>query len=241
MKKNIKQLWKSHFAGILSLVILSMTMVACDDDDDDDDDIVSQPVAYVSMYQGSPDAPALDILVDGNIINTYPFDYTDYTGFLRFRTGDRSLSFGPYDGNNIVVDTTVSLEEDEVYSIFLAGEYPDQIAPLIVQDGDEDPSEGNAMLRFVNLSPDVNTIDLRTEGSTEATFDDQDFREAPMFEEIDAAEYDFEVTDSAGDSVLLDVPNVDLIPGYYYTFIVRGYQTPPSGNNSDLSAQIIVN
>lgn len=237
---NMKRLWNSGWSGLLGLAILAMIFVSCDDDDDVDT-IEMEPVAFVSMYQASPDAPPLDIMVNGNTINTYPFDYTDYTGYLRFFTGERSISFGPSDANNVVIDTTFSLEDDQAYSLFLAGDYPNNIEALLFEDNAEAPATGNAMIRLVNLSPDVTTIDFGAKDETDAIFDDQDFKEAPTFKSLNAERYNFQVKDAAGDSVLLEIPNINLTSGYYYTVIVRGYQNPPAGTNSDLSAQVIVN
>lgn len=234
----MKHLFKNKYAGILGLLML-LFVVACDYDDDGDV-VEVDPIAYVSLYQASPDAPPLNIMVDSRIINTHTFDYTDYTGYLRFFTGERSLSFGPTGASNIVLDTMVTFEEEEVYSVFLAGEYPN-IEALVFNDGADGPSSGNAMVRVINLSPDVSDIDLSSEGETDAIFDDQGYKEASEFTELSAERYDFEVRNAAGDEVLLSVPNINLVPGYFYTIVVRGYQTPPSGNNNDLSAQIIVN
>lgn len=241
MKKIMimKKFLKLNLMGMMTLAMFSLAMVSCDDDDDGGD-VDLEPVAYVSMYQASPNSPALDIMVDNRRINTFTFDYTDYTGYLRFFTGDRNLSFGPANASNVVVDTTVTFEDQKVYSVFLAGEYPN-VEALVFEDDAESPSSGNAMVRFINLSPDVSSTDLVIEGEADPLFEDQSYKEAPEFRELSAEVYDFEVRNPSDDNVLLQVPNINLVSGYFYTILVRGYETPPAGNTNNLSVQILVN
>ena len=221
---------------IFAAVLFSMT--ACDDDDDEN--IVPQEVAYVSLYQASPDAPDLNIMVDNRRINTYPFDYTDHTGYLRFHTGERNLKFGPYGASNVVADTTVTFEDGEAYSVFVAGNYAD-LDILTFEDTTDPPAEGNAMVRLLNLSPDAPPVNLFVDGETNALFTDQSFKEAPEFIEVDAGQYDFQVKGSDNGSISLNLPDRELQEGWYYTIVVRGYVTPPAGNSNVLSAEVIVN
>lgn len=216
---------------------LMLGLAACDDDNDD---VTTVPVAFVSLYQASPDAPDLDIVVDNRQINYYPFDYADYTGYLRFYTGERTLKFGPYGASNIVADTTLSLEEGNAYSVFVVDEY-DDLSVLVLDDNAQAPEEDMALIRLVNLSPDASAVDLVIEGQDDAMFEDQAFKHATDFTEVQADTYSFEVRDADTDEVLLTVPDVTIQPGWYSTIVVRGYETPPTGNPNVLSAEVIVN
>lgn len=221
-------------------ICAAMALVATACDDDDDANIEPVETAYVSLYQASPDAPDLDIVVDNRRINTYPFNYTDHTGYLRFYTGERNLKFGPYGASNVVTDTTVTFEEGNAYSVFVVDEYTN-LGILMFEDNEEPPAEGNTLVRFINLSPDAPSVDLMVAGETEAMFADQSFKEISGFMEVTADQYDFEVTGSEDGEVLLNVPDINLQAGWYYTVIVRGYTSPPAGNNNILSAEVIVN
>lgn len=236
MKLNVVKL-KTIAAWMLSLMLLTI-VASCDNDDDNNAEPV--PVAYVSLYQASPNAPDLSILVDDRQINVYPFQYADYTGYLRFYTGDRNLKFSPYGANNVVLDTAVTFEDAHAYSIFLVDQYPD-IRAMILDDNADEPASGNAVVRFVNLSPDAPSLDLVQQGSTEALLGDQSFMDATDFTEVSADTYDFEVRESGTDNVLLNLPDISLQSGWFYTIVVRGYETPVGESPKVLSAQVIVN
>jgi hypothetical protein len=232
-----RQMMVSRWISLLVSAGLLVTLSACDDDN------VVQPddVAYVSLYQASPDAPDLGIVVDNRQINTYPFDYADYTGYLRFYTGERNLKFRPFGAANAVVDSTVTFESGTAYSVFVIDEYP-EVGLLVLEDEvDTAPADGQALIRFLNLSPDAPEIDLAVQGETDVLVSEKAFREESEFVEVTADEYDFEVRTSSGDIVKLNIPDITLQSGWYYTIVVRGYETPPVGNSNVLSAEILVN
>ena len=204
---------------------------------DNTENVVPTEVAYVSLYQASPNAPELGIIVDDRQINNYPFDYSEYTGYLQFFTGSRNLRFGPFGANNVVVDTTLNLENGKAYSIFVVDDYTK--ADVLVLEDNEVAVEGKAMVRFLNLSPDADKIDLIAEGEASPVFDDQAFKATSTFKAIDAKEYDFTVTSPAG-TQLLQIPDTPLAAGRFYTILVRGYGTPPSGNGNVLSSEILI-
>lgn len=233
-KKNYSRLF--HTGTVSVLAILSLTfMSGCLDDDDGD--IHAIPVAYVSLYQASPDAPGLNITVDGRVINSSSFDYKDHTGYLRFYTGERNIKIGPFGANNVAIDTTVTLDENKTYSIFVVNDYQ-QAEILFLKDSANAPAEGKARLRFVNLSPDSENSEVQVTGETNALFEDHSFKEASEFIEVDAKEYDFEIGTN-GDNTL-NVPDINLKSGYYYTIVLRGYQNSESPDKA-LSAEVLVN
>lgn len=208
--------------------------------DDDDSPVANVPVAFVSLYNGSPNAPQLDIEVDNNQINATPFEYAEYTGYLRFYTGERNLKFGPYASSGINIDTTVTFEPNKAYSVFVVDEF-ESGEVVVLNDSSNAPAAGKANIRIINLSPDAGNIDFLMAGATENWASDLEFKAATTFKQVDADNFDFQVRTSAGDELLLSLPDTQLLPGQYYTVIVRGYETPPGGNTNVLAAQIVVN
>lgn len=222
------------------LCTFSLLIVLSSCDDDDDNNVQPVDVAYVSLYNASPNSPDLDIVVDNRLINVYPLDYSDHTGYLRFFTGERNLKFSPYSANNVIIDTVFTLEPNNAYSIFIADTYESAEA-LLTEDNTDTPAEGNAKIRFINLSPDAPDVNLSADGEVDSFFNDISFKEATEFKEVAAQEYDFTIMSTDQEQDLLDVPDISLQPGWYYTLLVRGFRTPPSGNQNVLSAEVIVN
>lgn len=223
--------------GMLACVALA-GMVSCNDDDDPTPQQL--PVAFVSLYHASPNAPNLSIRVDDQQINTYPLDYAGYTGYLRFYTGDRNLKFGPYGANNVVIDSTITMNEGSIYSIFIVDEY-DDASLLVLTDNSDAPASGKAKVRFLNLSPDAEDVSLQASGQEEAWFIGQSFKVPSDFKEVDAGAYNFQVTSTTGEDDVVSIPDINLKPGWFYTIVIRGYENPPGGNTNVISGEVIVN
>ena len=197
------------------------------------------PVSYVSLYNASPDAPNLNIQVDGRQLSYNRFAYGDHTGYLPFYTGDRNLKIGPFGSSNIVVDTTVKLVDKKVYSIFIVDEYT-KASVLVLLDSSSVPDAGKAKIRFVNVSPDAGSVQLKVKDATGQLIASKLFKQASDYIQVDAKNYDFQVTSEGNSAINLLVP-VNMSEGQFYTILVRGYQTPPSGNTNVLSAEVVVN
>ena len=233
----IEKMFRAGIAATLACASLVFIM-GCDPDEEEN--VQPSPVSYVSIYNASPNAPNLDIVVDNRQINTYPFEYSDHTGYLRFYTGERNLKLGPFGASNIVVDSTVTLEDQKAYSIFVVDEFSNA-SLLVLNDNAEAPSSGKAKVRFLNLSPDKGGVRLKIKGESASLTDDKSFKEATDFFEVDAKTFDFEVIDSFNGDGKLQIPAVELSEGGFYTILVKGYATPPAGNTNVLSADVLIN
>ncbi|QDH77844.1 DUF4397 domain-containing protein [Echinicola soli] len=240
-KINLSTKWKRSL-GLILLALSPLLITSCLDDDDTE--YYDGPLAYVSFYHGSPETGAVTIYADGVSkppYSTYDFKYTDYFNYANFYTGERTLSFKNRNANNSLLDTTVSLEENQVYSFFfIDGEESDMD---IVQAEDEwdSPAEDKAMVRLVNLSPDSPALNLYINDKETPTFEGEAFKSVTDFVEIDADLTTFTV-EGAGE-INLTAEDLDLRAERVYTVIVRGYVNPESGSNSekDLSIQVIRN
>lgn len=237
--QSARKMWWKRFGGLLAAAALTLAFSACNKEDDGGP-VTPENVAYVSLYNASPNAPDLNIVVDSRQINTYPFEYGDYTGYLRFFTGNRKLQFGPFNASNVALDTTVSFENGRVYSVFVVDEYTD-LSLMVIEETDEEAAEGKAMLRVVHLSPDAPEIDLAMRDETDAVAEGITFMGGTDFLALEPNEYDFEVRLAGDDNVLLNIPDVELQEGWFYTIVVQGYEELPTGNNNVLSAKVIVN
>lgn len=216
----------------------SLLMTSCLDDNNNVTP-VEVPVSYVTLYNASPDAPDLNIIVDNKQINSGPFGYADNTGYLQFYTGERNIKFGPYGANNVTVDTVVTLVDSKAYSIFVVDNFKHAEVLVLTDTSATEPASGKAMVRFVNLSPDVQPLALKVKGAAGALTSEQSFKGATAFMEIDVNDYNFDVVSSGGTE--LSLPNISFQQGKYYTVLVRGYKTPPSGNTNVLSGEVVQN
>jgi hypothetical protein len=224
----------SRFRIVLFSIALIVLLVSCNDDED----YVNEPieVAYVSVYHASPDAPAFDIVVDDRVINTWPFDYSSYSGYLNFFTGNRNIQFNAVNADNALIDTTFNFEQGKAYSLFAINRVSG-LEALLVVDSAAAPPEGKAMVRFVHLSPDAPAFDIAIEGETAPLFAGRSFRGATAFKEVEAGTRAFEVKNDT--EVVLATEQLEIRAGRYYTIIVRGFAVPPQGNTNVLSVEVL--
>jgi hypothetical protein len=232
---------RSFRAGVAAVVVLAslVFMASCSLNNDSPDN--SQPItplSYVSLYNASPDAPALTVSVDNKYVGT-GLRYGDYSGYLPFHTGERTLQFGPANADNVAVDTTLTLAEGKVYSLFIADQYS-KASLVVIDDTSPVPAAGKAMVRLVNLSSDAGAMQVNLKNDGSSLIAAKQFKQASAFTEIIAENYDLEVVQANG-SVKLSVPSITFQPGKFYSIVVKGYNAPPSGNTNVLSAQLIEN
>ena len=239
MKSNFLNFYWRKWGKMISVVCFAsivLLMASCLDDDDASSEPV--PVAFVSIYHASPNAPELDVFVDDRQVNR--LEFTDYTGYLNFYTGDRHFEVNPFNASNALIDTTITFTDGAYYSMFIVNNLSD-VEALTVVDSASAPAAGKAKIRFINLSPDAGAFDLTANEDTAAMFTGQGFKQASGFIEVDAAESSFVLKLAGGSDELVSVSDVELQDGKFYTIIARGFAAPPAGNNNELSLEVIRN
>lgn len=232
--RNYAMMFFSRFRAVFFSLAFMVLLVSCMNDEDG---LATEPVevAYVSIYHASPDAPDFDIVVDGRVINNSPFEFSDYSGYLNFYTGNRNIRFNSLNASNALIDTTFNLEEGRAYSLFAINRLSD-IEALLVVDSAAAPAQGKSMVRFVHLSPDAPAFGVSLQGHQGQLFGSMSFKQASEFREVDAKTYTFNIT---GGDVVLSTEEVTLHPGMFYTVVVRGFANPPQGNPHILSVEVL--
>ncbi|WP_230981233.1 DUF4397 domain-containing protein [Echinicola salinicaeni] len=240
MNRSLFKNWKKSL-GLFFLAVSPLLITSCLDDDDTD--YYDGPVAYVAYYHGSPETGSVSIYADGRVYNTNNFEYTDYFNYGRYFTGERTLSFKNRNAANSLLDTTVTLTENQAYSFFFidAAEDDDSdMGTLIAEDNWNEPNEGNAMIRLVHLSPDAPEVNLTINDSETPLFSNGAYMDVTDFEEIPAEMSNFSLTDANSGEVLLTADDLNLRSQRVYTVVVRGYMDS-SETNKGLSLQVIRN
>jgi len=199
-------------------------------------DMVSA-VTYVNVTHASPDAPGVDLLVDGIVVNSQALEFPDNTGYLMVNSGTRNFKVNASGTSFTVINETMTIGADMNYSIFAIDELSD-IRALVLQDDLSSPAAGKAHVRFAHLSPDAPAVDITlTNGAV--IFGNVAFGEHVDFTPLDAGMYDLEVRVAGTNTVALELPGVSLSDGAIYTVFAKGFL---NGEGSQaLGAEIIVN
>lgn len=220
---------------LLLAVLPAVALVSCDDESDD----VVLNEADVMVVHASPDAPAVDLLINNTKVNTSPLTYPNNTGYLSVPSGTQNIKVNAAGTSTTVIDANVDLEPDGDYTIF-AYNTLDNIEALVLEDDLSDPADDMAHVRFVHLSPDAPAVDIAVQGGG-VLFSNSSFRSATDFTPVPAGTYTLEVRPAGTTTAVLTIPNVELDDDNIYTIFAKGFLNPPAGNMNALGAEVIQN
>lgn len=224
---------KTLLTGII-LAATPILMMSCSDDDNP-----AAPVATASVMvvHASPNAPAVDLLVDNTVAGS-GLAFPNNTTYLSVDAGTRNVKVNVSGTNTTVINADLSLTENTSYTIF-AVDSVSKISTVVLSDNLAAPAAGKAHVRFVHLSPNAPAVNITLTNGT-IVFGNKSFKQATDFTTLDAGTYDLQVRDAAtNNSVVLSLPGITLTNGKIYTVFAKGFL---GGTGSQvLGAQIIVN
>jgi hypothetical protein len=191
----------------------------------------SEPIAYtwdfgdgvdtlVRVGHASPDAPNVDVWVDGAVVlSNVPFGAV--SNYLPVPAGEHLVQVVPAGAvSPVVISATLILDPDTDYSI-VAIDTLANITPLVLVDNNADPAPGNAHVKFVHASPDAPAVDIAVAGGP-VLFPNVAFGEAQGPLPVPAGAYDLEVRLAGTSTVVLALPGVQLNGGIVYTVFAMG-------------------
>lgn len=94
---------------LLALATTATLLTACGGSSDND-------YAYVRVLHASPDAPAVDVLVDGKAVLTN-VQFQQGSGYLRVDEGARTLALRVNGTSTIALEGSFTLSKDNYYSV----------------------------------------------------------------------------------------------------------------------------
>jgi len=180
--------------------------------------------AMVRVVHGSPDAPAVDVYVDGKkAITALAFgkasDYQSVTAgrhdFQVYATGADPIKDKPViDGRGTSVGADARLT-------IIALDKLSNIKGLLADDRTATPATGKAKVKFIHAAPDAPSVDIAVKG-VPVLFGNTEFGKAYPYQELDAKTYDLEVRLAGKSDVVLSVPGVAFTAGTVYSIYAVG-------------------
>lgn len=224
----------------LSAVALGLVAVlglsGCSDDDKSNPLAPSVQQARVMVVHASPDAPAVDLIVDGAVAGS-GLAYPNNTPYLEVPRGTRNVKVNVAGTSTTVIEADLPVTGGASYTVF-AADSVSSIAPVVLTDDLTTPASGKAHVRFVHLSPNAPAVDVAVTGGP-VVFGNREFKQATAFTPLDAGTYDLEVRVAGTSTVALPLPGIALQAGKIYTVFAKGFL---GGTGAQaLGAQIIVN
>ncbi len=177
-------------------------------------------MARVRVVHASPDAPAVDVWVNGTVaFSNAPFKgVTDYSAL---DPATYKVQVSPTGATEpIVIDADLTLAAGTDYTVVAVG-LLENIEPLVLVDNNSAPAEGKAHVRFVHASPDAPAVDIAVTGGP-VLFANVPFKGVGDYLPVDAGTYDLEARVAGTETVALSVPGVKLDAGFVYTVFAMG-------------------
>ena len=175
----------------------------------------------VRAVHASPDAPAVDVWVDGAVaFENAPFK--GVTPYAELTAGFHNFQIVPTGATEpVVIEADLDLQGNTDYTIVALNELA-SIEPLVLVDNNALPAEGKAHVRFIHASPDAPAVDIAVTGGP-VLFGGIPFKGVGDYLPVDAGTYDLEARVSGTETVALSLPGITLEEGTVYTVYAMGY------------------
>ncbi len=155
------------------------------------DDTGPSQISATAALNAVPGSEGLDIGLDNNQLNDRywgeEFAYTDVLPYKNAYPGSRLVRvFDPQRNADTppLAYTTVNFVPGTFYTLYVVGY--DELEIMVTEDDPSAPGEGNAKIRFIQLSPDAPSLDIVEEGEDVAVATDMEFKDVVEFFPIEA-------------------------------------------------------
>jgi len=204
---------------LIAVLMLSVALVGCSDDDNNP--MAPQLTAQLRVGHLSPDAPAVDVWVNGaRVLTNVPF--TAFSNYLDVPAGDANIQVTPAGATEpVVIDATIELMANTAYTVAATGLLSqNDLAPIVLVDN-LSTRNGSAQVRFVHTSADAPAVNV-TVASGPTLFDNVEFRQASSYLNVDQGIYDLSVQLSSNGTQVLAVNGQALSGNTNYTIFAIG-------------------
>ena len=221
---------------LAALAVLAVVSLAGCGDDSTSNPLAPAAPARVMAVHASPDAPAVDLVVDGAVAGS-GLAFPNNTTYLNVTAGTRNVKVNAAGTTTTVINANLPVSAGKSYSVFANG-LVSSIGALVIEDDLTVPAAGKAHVRFVHLSPDAPAVDVAVTGGP-VLFGNKAFQQYTAFTPVNAGTYNLEVRPAGSSTVVLPLPGITLEAGKIYTVFARGLVS--GAGAQALGAQIIVN
>jgi hypothetical protein len=178
--------------------------------------------AQLRVVHASPDAPNVDVLVDGKTVLTN-VAYEAASNYLTVSAGSRKIEVRATGTSQDVINAKVNLSRNKDYTV-LAVDKVASITPLVLTDDNTPPASGQIKLRLVHASPTAGPVDIYVEApgagvTGSPTLTNVPFKAFSDYLAVPAGSYEVYVTPTGTKTVALDSGSLALSAGQIRTAV----------------------
>ncbi|WP_090383256.1 DUF4397 domain-containing protein [Natronobacterium texcoconense] len=238
------------FAG--GLTVASGTAFAKEHDDgpkeepkepveDDEKPVAPVDAAFVRVAHFSPDAPNVDVYVDGAPV-LEDFAYGEISPYLELEPGTYTVAItAAGDPDAVVFEDEVAVEA-AYYTVAAIGELEaETFRPEILVDADPLPEDGEdaAFVRAAHFSPDAPAVDIWADDAP--LVENVSFEDVSEYLAVPAGSYTLSIRPAGDPETDVATFDVDLDAGGVYTGYAIGYLEPPEDvTDRDFTVELAV-
>lgn len=179
----------------------------------------NQSNSYIRMLQASPNTPAVDVYAN-DILIAQNLIYKSFSPYSIFPSGNYNMKVY-YTGQktNPLIDAKVFIPPGNIFNISIIGLFPN-ISLYGIPEPNSPQNFGRPCIRFVNLSPTEQALDLTINGAK--IFSNVNYKDYTVYACIPAGEYTFQVYAAGTDNMLSTISNAQLESNKYYSIYALG-------------------
>lgn len=177
-------------------------------------------VSYMRLLHASPGTSAVDVYANSSLIAS-GLSYKGFTEYLQVIPEKYNIKVFPAGTTGVVlVDTEVEVPVQSIVTAAVTGTSPNIGVKAYFEPVLQIPS-GKLYLRFAHLVPDGPDLDVVLSDGT-VLFEDVSYGAATSYIAVFPDIYTFYLKQTGTDKSLLYVPNIQLLPGRFYTIYAVG-------------------
>lgn len=174
----------------------------------------------VRVAHASPDAPAVDVYVNG-LKRISNLSFKDVSHYDVLEAGSYNFVVVPHAQTSpVVINATVPLKDSYPYTIAAINKLAN-IAPQVYTDDNQFPPVGKAAVRFVHLSPDAPAVDIALKNG-DVLFSNVAYKQASNYLLVEQGTYNLEVRPTGTKTVVLALNNVQIGRRHPFTIFAEG-------------------
>ena len=193
------------------------------------------PKAKLRVIHASPDAPAVDVKLNGTRAIT-ELAFNEATDYAMVDSGTYNVKVVPAGLDDpIVIDADLDLMAKD-YTV-IASDVLSSITPIVLED--DNALDALARIRFIHASPNAPAVDIALANGGPVLFADVEFGENAGYIEVPGGTYDLEARVAGTDTVALSVPGLKVTGFRNFTVLATGLLggNPALGVIATLDAQ----
>ncbi|GIW59281.1 MAG: cell wall anchor [Patescibacteria group bacterium] len=176
--------------------------------------------ARVRVLHASPDAPAVDVLVNDKV-EIEDLSFGNITGYLSLPAGAYSVKVRPANsGGPDVISTSLNLRPGRDYTVAASNKL-ESIKANVYVDKNFLANDHKAKLRVLHLSPGAPAVDIALKNG-KVLLKNLSYENASRYLRLNPGKYDLEVRVAGTQTVVQDLPGVEISANKVYQVYAVG-------------------